>query len=168
MPSAVACPPQQHVKQPCANRQACGKILAPNESRLVPMSSARTACPECSGSGPNVVDLADLLYSPRFDYFRCRMRLLVDGAQGRRRTGNPHCVGQPAKRDEGEQAAFYVHASQHVARVLAVPAVLVIFYPDAIRRTEISDGVKVLGHLGLGQSRESCPLRARRHSDGWP
>jgi len=36
------------------------------------MSPARTMCPECSGSGPNVVDLADLLYSPRLDYFRCR------------------------------------------------------------------------------------------------
>jgi hypothetical protein len=36
------------------------------------MSSARTTCPECNGGGPNVVDLADLLYSPRFDYFRCR------------------------------------------------------------------------------------------------
>jgi hypothetical protein len=86
------------------------------------------------------------------------MRLLVDGAQGRRRTGNPHCVGQPAKRDEGElRPRTHVRTSQHVARVLAVPAVLVIFYPDAIRRTEISDGVKVLGHLGrLGQSREEA------------
>jgi len=36
------------------------------------MSSARTACPECGGNGPNVVDLADLLFSPQFDYFRCR------------------------------------------------------------------------------------------------
>jgi hypothetical protein len=36
------------------------------------MSSARTTCPECGGNGPNVVDLADLLYSPRVDYFRCR------------------------------------------------------------------------------------------------
>jgi hypothetical protein len=36
------------------------------------MSSARTTCPECGGKGPNVVDLADLLYSPRVDYFRCR------------------------------------------------------------------------------------------------
>jgi hypothetical protein len=33
------------------------------------MSSARTQCPECYG--PDVVDLADLLYSPRVDYFRC-------------------------------------------------------------------------------------------------
>jgi Pyruvate/2-oxoacid:ferredoxin oxidoreductase delta subunit len=36
------------------------------------MSSARTTCPECDRYGPNVVDLADLLYSPRVDYFRCR------------------------------------------------------------------------------------------------
>jgi hypothetical protein len=36
------------------------------------MSSARTTCPECDGDGPNVVDLADLLYSPRVDYFKCR------------------------------------------------------------------------------------------------
>ena len=34
------------------------------------MGSARTACPECDGL--NVVDLADLLYSARVDYFRCR------------------------------------------------------------------------------------------------
>ena len=34
------------------------------------MPSARKLCPECYG--PNVVDLADLLYSPGFDYFRCR------------------------------------------------------------------------------------------------
>jgi hypothetical protein len=36
------------------------------------MSSARTTCPECGGNGPDVVDLADLLYSPRVDYFKCR------------------------------------------------------------------------------------------------
>jgi hypothetical protein len=34
--------------------------------------SARTTCPECGGNGPNVVDLADLLFSPQSDYFRCR------------------------------------------------------------------------------------------------
>jgi hypothetical protein len=34
------------------------------------MFSARTSCPECN-RGP-VVDLADLLYSPRVNYFRCR------------------------------------------------------------------------------------------------
>lgn len=34
------------------------------------MRSARTHCPECES--PAVVDLADLLYSPRVDYFRCR------------------------------------------------------------------------------------------------
>jgi len=34
------------------------------------MASARTQCPECGS--PSVVDLADLLYSPRADYFRCR------------------------------------------------------------------------------------------------
>jgi hypothetical protein len=34
------------------------------------MGSARTQCPECDGL--NVVDLGDLLYSPRVDYFRCR------------------------------------------------------------------------------------------------
>ena len=28
------------------------------------------SCTQCYG--PNVVDLADLLYSPGFDYFRCR------------------------------------------------------------------------------------------------
>lgn len=31
--------------------------------------SARTTCPDCES--PAVVDLADLLYSPRVDYFRC-------------------------------------------------------------------------------------------------
>jgi hypothetical protein len=36
------------------------------------MSPARTTCPECDGKGPTVVDLADLLYSPKSDYFRCR------------------------------------------------------------------------------------------------
>jgi hypothetical protein len=34
------------------------------------MSSARTLCPECTRG--TVVDLADLLYSPRVHYFRCR------------------------------------------------------------------------------------------------
>ena len=34
------------------------------------MSSARTQCPDCGGSA--VVDLQDLLYSPRVDFFRCR------------------------------------------------------------------------------------------------
>ena len=34
-----------------------------------PMASARTACPQCHGSG--VVDLMDLLYSPQVDYLRC-------------------------------------------------------------------------------------------------
>jgi hypothetical protein len=34
------------------------------------MASARTECPECDGDA--VVDLSDLLYSPRADYFRCR------------------------------------------------------------------------------------------------
>ena len=29
-------------------------------------------CPECRAEGPNVVDLADLLYAPSVDYFRCR------------------------------------------------------------------------------------------------
>jgi hypothetical protein len=37
------------------------------------MDSARTQCPDCGGVGPEVVvDLADLLYSSRVDYFRCR------------------------------------------------------------------------------------------------
>jgi hypothetical protein len=36
------------------------------------MSSMRTICPECKGYGDNVVDLADLLYSPVADYLRCR------------------------------------------------------------------------------------------------
>src|SRR5262245_30236368 len=31
---------------------------------------ARTECPDCGGA--NVLDLADILYSPRVDYFRCR------------------------------------------------------------------------------------------------
>jgi hypothetical protein len=35
------------------------------------MASARTQCPGCE-STTAVVDLADLLYSPRVDYFRCR------------------------------------------------------------------------------------------------
>src|SRR5262245_39625640 len=34
------------------------------------MASARAHCPECRG--PDVVDLADLLYSARTDYYRCR------------------------------------------------------------------------------------------------
>jgi hypothetical protein len=34
------------------------------------MASARTECPECRGH--SIVDLADLLYAPRVDYFRCR------------------------------------------------------------------------------------------------
>lgn len=34
------------------------------------MISARTQCPHCEG--PSVVDLADILYSPDSDYFRCR------------------------------------------------------------------------------------------------
>ena len=33
------------------------------------MSSARTTCPECDS--PTVVDLANLLFSPRVDFFRC-------------------------------------------------------------------------------------------------
>jgi len=33
------------------------------------MPSARTQCPQCNS--PGVVDLADLLYSARVDYFRC-------------------------------------------------------------------------------------------------
>jgi hypothetical protein len=33
------------------------------------MLSARTTCPLCHGL--HVVDLADLLYSTRVDYFRC-------------------------------------------------------------------------------------------------
>ena len=33
------------------------------------MPSARTQCPQCNRS--EVVDLADLLYSARVDYFRC-------------------------------------------------------------------------------------------------
>jgi hypothetical protein len=36
------------------------------------MSSPRTTCPECHRMGPNVVDLADLLYSADAEYFRCR------------------------------------------------------------------------------------------------
>ena len=36
------------------------------------MPSARTTCPECDCEGAAVIDLADLLYSPRVDYFRCR------------------------------------------------------------------------------------------------
>jgi hypothetical protein len=40
-------------------------------SAVIPMGSARTECPECDG--PDVVDLADLLYSPTVDYFRCRV-----------------------------------------------------------------------------------------------
>jgi len=35
------------------------------------MGSARTVCPQCD-SESGVVDLTDLLYSPRMDYFRCR------------------------------------------------------------------------------------------------
>jgi hypothetical protein len=34
------------------------------------MLSARTTCPECER--PTAVDLADLLHSPRVDFFRCR------------------------------------------------------------------------------------------------
>ena len=37
---------------------------------IQPMGSARTLCPECDA--PDVVDLADLLYSASADYFRCR------------------------------------------------------------------------------------------------
>ena len=37
---------------------------------MVNMLSARKQCPECHD--PAVVDLQDLLYSPRVDYFRCR------------------------------------------------------------------------------------------------
>ena len=33
------------------------------------MPSARTECPECDASA--AVDLAELLYSPRVDYFHC-------------------------------------------------------------------------------------------------
>ena len=33
------------------------------------MPSARTHCPQCNS--PDVVDLADLLYSANVDYFRC-------------------------------------------------------------------------------------------------
>ena len=33
------------------------------------MPSARTQCPQCNR--PDVVDLADLLYSARGEYFRC-------------------------------------------------------------------------------------------------
>ena len=36
------------------------------------MPSARTECPDCKGALQNVVDLAEILYSPRVDYFRCR------------------------------------------------------------------------------------------------
>jgi len=36
------------------------------------MGSARRQCPECNGDGSNVVNLEDLLYSPRVDFFRCR------------------------------------------------------------------------------------------------
>ena len=35
------------------------------------MDSARAQCPDCGGVGSTVVDLGDLLYSPRVDYFRC-------------------------------------------------------------------------------------------------
>jgi hypothetical protein len=42
----------------------------PDFSAVIPMGSARTECPECDGL--DVVDLADILYSPRVDYFRCR------------------------------------------------------------------------------------------------
>ena len=35
------------------------------------MASARTQCPDCSG--PDVVDLYAILYSPRVDFFQCRM-----------------------------------------------------------------------------------------------
>jgi hypothetical protein len=38
-------------------------------TRQYQMGSARTHCPNCRR--PNVVDLADLLYCPQFDYFRC-------------------------------------------------------------------------------------------------
>ena len=34
------------------------------------MPTARTHCPDCGE--PDVMDLAQLLYSPRVDYFRCR------------------------------------------------------------------------------------------------
>lgn len=34
--------------------------------------SARNQCPECGDSGSTVVDLQDILYSPRVDFFRCR------------------------------------------------------------------------------------------------
>ena len=37
--------------------------------QVIPMLSVRTTCPQCHGL--HVVDLADLLYSPRVDYFRC-------------------------------------------------------------------------------------------------
>jgi hypothetical protein len=36
------------------------------------MSTARTTCPGCTANDSNVVDLADLLFSVKFDYFRCR------------------------------------------------------------------------------------------------
>jgi hypothetical protein len=34
------------------------------------MASARTQCPECDAS--SIVDLQDILYSSRVDFFRCR------------------------------------------------------------------------------------------------
>ena len=46
--------------------------VQPNLPTGVSMGSARTQCPECHGDGSNVVDLEELFFSPRVDFFRCR------------------------------------------------------------------------------------------------
>ena len=67
------------------------------------MAKARTRCPECNGV--DVVDLADILYSPRVEFFRCRACVCwwmvpkgEDGPATRIVLGDP-------KRSENKQAS---------------------------------------------------------------
>jgi len=69
------------------------------------MISARTQCPECLG--PCVVDLADLLYSPTVDYFRCRacgcwwiVPKGTDDPDTRMVYGNPYSLASSKRLDE--------------------------------------------------------------------
>ena len=47
----------------------CSSLSKPSAQRTQTMGTARTYCPDCESRA--IVDLADILPSPRVDYFRC-------------------------------------------------------------------------------------------------
>jgi CheY-like chemotaxis protein len=64
-----AAPALTHDTKTSVGSGVCSSLSKPSAQRTRTMGTARTYCPDCESRA--IVDLADILPSPRVDYFRC-------------------------------------------------------------------------------------------------